>query len=162
MNGWLLRPVFPPVQFATVALVLVVLLRASESVGVKAAAVMMLLLAAVSGILITQHFAQLAAGLTRDTQTAAAAAQPPAQQTRQASGLALQQEPAGGQLDSAPGALCLVPRKQPQGCGPVLFVPSIAALCRCFGDCRVGRSCGPCAAWSLPCHCTAVVHQEQK
>ena len=46
-------------QAASVALLLVVLLRSSESVGVKAAVLMLLLLIAVSGMLTTQHFAQL-------------------------------------------------------------------------------------------------------
>ena len=73
-------PVFDA-QAANVALLLVVLLRSSESVGIKAAVLMLLLLVAVSGMLITQHFAQLAS--QQHSQHAAAGAQPPAQRTRQ-------------------------------------------------------------------------------
>ena len=86
------------------ALVVVLLLRASESVGVKAAALMLLLLAAVSGMLLTQHFAQLAAASQRDPQTDPTAAQPSAQQTRQGPGPGFREQTAAGQPFSAPGA----------------------------------------------------------
>ena len=157
-DSWPLRPVFHPVQIATVVLVVVVLLRASESVGVKVAALMLLLLAAVFGMTITQLLVQLAAAPQHDSQTAAAAvaALPPAQQTRQASDITLQQQPTGGQLASAPGAQCHLSCSQPRACELMLDLLGNAASCGPFCVCRAEHGCGHCAASSLPCHCHAL------
>ena len=92
-------------QAASVALLLVVLLRSSESVGVKAAVLMLLLLIAVSGMLTTQHFALLAGMPMGDQRTAAV--QSPAQQTRQRPGSQPQQAPSDSRQRSVQGAFTL-------------------------------------------------------
>ncbi len=92
-------------QAASVALLLVILLRSSESVGIKAAVLMLLLLIAVSGMVITQHFAQLAS--MPQGQQEGAAVQAPAQQSRNRPSSQLRQEPSDSRQRSAQGASTL-------------------------------------------------------
>jgi len=74
-------------------------------VGIKAAVLMLLLLIAVSGMVITQHFAQLASMPQGHHQGAAMPAA--AQQTRHHATPQLQPEPSDGRQRSTPGASIL-------------------------------------------------------